>query len=391
MFKVGNFNENKGVTSRKMKYIKIIIPIWIMCLLPILLAGCSPKGYSAVKKELKKALAVKIECIDKNVSEKKAIYTFQDKNGVEFIYRSSVEPIYIDGSKFGESVRNYCDYGLRYISNNEEKIIERCDNSGLKVYLAYSKNDGLLKKININIDKYDDVKPAAKLIFDLFTDNHIPIKIKSAGYEIPQIDVDCNGKFFTVYDFLCEYDKKLRYADIYDDLMETYVSKAKNGEIINDLPQDVRKQMLPKYIDTVYINGRIANEKMFRGDSPLHFYYNKELGKYCQQFIIGYSQSFYNANFMIFLPELGITYSYEDDRPKWEMDGILYTAVLSEDADYLIIYQNGQELSRVKVYYYTKYPKEIYFALDTDQLEELFHLNISIDIENAVIQIETLE
>lgn len=390
MFKAGKVNENKSVLSTKMKYIKVIL-IWIMCFLSIFLAGCSPKGYSAVKKELKKALAVKIECIDKNVSEEKAIYTFRDKSGIEFIYRSSVDPVYIDGSKFGESVRNYCDYGLRYISNNEEKIIERCDNSGLEVKVAYDKKDGLLKSINVNIGKYDDVKAVAKLIFDLFTDNRIPIKIKSAGYEVPQIGVKCNGKFFMTYYFLCDYDEKPRCDDIYDDLMETYVAKAKNGEIINDLPQDVLKQVRPQNINTVYINDRIADEKMFRGLSSMNFYYDEELEKYRQAFVIGYSYSFCNVNFEMFLPELGITYSYKDDRPKWERDGISYTAVLSKDADYLIIYQNGQELSRVKVYYYNEYPKEIYLALDTDQLEELFHLNISIDIENAVIRIETIK
>lgn len=304
-------------------------------------------------------------------------YVFKDPEGVKATVRG--ERSYGWG---GSSVSYGCeDYYYNRLSLEIDGYMERVTNAG---FSWVSGHDGV--DIYVDITEFDEIKPAAELVFDIAAEGPFISCEKS--------EVICKNfsRFYVRYQSWCElavstdvkFDDNVRLEKI-EAFKESFVDACRNGEISAELPDELYDKYFAKTLDVV-LNGN---------DTGLSAQYREELGEYAVRLKMTYkydaeNKTYYEAcpNLEKLVYALGGSITYHDfDMKNYEKEFCMFECEIGgsnykigEKNGKLRIIRDGSEMKINGSYgkYTDNYPGGS-ITLTVNDLIQLFGLDAEID------------
>lgn len=139
--------------DKKIKY-KIIYFIFLMFCVMLFLTGCGKvKNEHQIKKYIKNKYGIEIEIISSNGDEETKEYEVNEKNrNVKFECISSMRPIIIDGTTFGDSEKTADNYYTCLTKSINEELFEISEKYDVKLEEGF---DGLIDCIKLDGEEID--------------------------------------------------------------------------------------------------------------------------------------------------------------------------------------------------------------------------------------------
>jgi hypothetical protein len=351
----------EGIIMKK-KCVIILLPCILFLICTLFITGCSTKPIFNSKNEVKDYVKNVYGKEFKLVKEENHSYTFRNEEGLSFTATSYSQNVSFDASETCFYEENfYTDYTESVLLFHADEIKELLNKYDLEV----DTNENMYYRVYIK-DSIQ-IEQAAKLIVELdkilaykFNNNRIPKKM--SGYEAQALTICVNMEDTELLslDLSSDEDRRLDYELVNMGIEEAYVDCIKAGEIDGKIDTELWAKYPADTIKPVYYNGEPLSIEFddyardYEDTYTLH--YNSYIGTYmmsyldpCQDFKdFPYSYSGVGT-FKHLVELLGGTYSCDDWKAIWEIDGNIWKATLhtkkkdgdSYSYDYLEVSRNG--------------------------------------------------
>ena len=260
---------------------KCRVVLWGICS-SICMTGCATIGRPAseqkAKADVKEIFGYELTLID-SMSEqsphkkfkKNYYYEFEDANGMQFTYASTIEPEGLDGATFFYQYCNEINYQKRVIPFYSQRIKEVCDEYGKDLLMpVYSDKDisfhqdvfgnqAEFEGATILVSHVEDLKDVAAILETILNECQIhELKSTRVRQSVGNMEIaiavpkdEKHNIRFSVFKLLKE-GETTNQDNIYKKLYKDYIESVKKGQIPDDLDEGALSSVCPEILHGIY-------------------------------------------------------------------------------------------------------------------------------------------
>ena len=396
----------------------------------ICMTGCATIGKPAseqkAKADVKEIFGYELTLID-SMSEqsphkkfkKNYYYEFEDANGMQFTYASTIEPEGLDGATFFYQYCNEINYQKRVIPFYSQRIKEVCDEYGKDLLMpVYSDKDisfhqdvfgnqAEFEGATILVSHVEDLKDVAAILETILNECQIhELKstrvMQSVGNMEIAIAVPKDEKHnirFSVFKLLKE-GETTNQDNIYKKLYKDYIESVKKGQIPDDLDEGALSSVCPEILHGIYQDKdyQLWTAKLVDDSNPDAPKYEFEMlyREPSEREKYEYHGGYYAEDLQIqnFIAVLGGSCFFKEAEKGGDNAGFLaylgddvYFFGFTKDKSQVLIRKNDEE------YFFDLVMKnpamdEYLFAISREDVEKLFGITIEIQKETSNFLVE---
>lgn len=246
------------------------------------MTGCitigEPASEKKAKADLEEVFGYELKLTDSLVMQsqykkhkKDYYYEFEDANGMQFTYASTIEPEGLDGATFFYQYCNEINYQRRVVPFYAQRMKEICEEYGREIGIPWDGDEDAklhqdvfgnqveFEGATILVTHVEELSDVAAILETILNECQIHERknakvMQSSGNMEVAIAVPKKEKWnirFSVFSLLPEGETADRES-IYDQLYKDYIESVKKGHIPNDLSEEELSSVCPEVLHGIY-------------------------------------------------------------------------------------------------------------------------------------------